>query len=67
MEFFKFSSMISMFCSLGRLERLIFFLSMTLFLIFEDYINYYIYMFLLGETLALNDLHFDNVETETIK
>ncbi|KAG4101394.1 hypothetical protein H8356DRAFT_1421839 [Neocallimastix lanati (nom. inval.)] len=27
---------------------------------FDDYINHYIYMFLLGGTLALNELHFDN-------
>ena len=26
---------------------------------FNDYINYYIYLFLLGGTLALNELHFD--------
>ena len=27
---------------------------------FEDYINHYIYLFLLGGTLALNELHFDS-------
>jgi hypothetical protein len=27
---------------------------------FKDYINHYIYMFLLGGTLALNELHFDS-------
>jgi len=29
---------------------------------FEDYINHYIYLFLLGGTLALNELHFDGGE-----
>jgi len=29
---------------------------------FEDYINHYIYLFLLGGTLALNELHFDSGE-----
>ena len=29
---------------------------------FEDYINHYIYSFLLGGTLALNELHFDRGE-----
>jgi len=29
---------------------------------FEDYINHYIYLFLLGWTLALNELHFDRGE-----
>ena len=29
---------------------------------FDDYINYYIYMFLFGRTLALNELHFNNGE-----
>jgi len=29
---------------------------------FNDYINHYIYLFLLGGTLALNDLHFDSGE-----
>ena len=29
---------------------------------FEDYINHYIYLFLLGGTLALNELYFDNGE-----
>jgi len=29
---------------------------------FKDYINHYIYMFLLGGTLALNELHFDSGE-----
>jgi len=29
---------------------------------FEDYINHYIYLFLLGGTLALNELHFDRGE-----
>jgi hypothetical protein len=42
-----------MFYSLGRLERLILFLPMTLS-DFEDYINHYIYFFLLGGNLVLN-------------
>jgi len=29
---------------------------------FEDYINHYIYLFLLGGTLVLNELHFDSGE-----
>jgi len=29
---------------------------------FEDYINNYIYLFLLGRTLVLNELHFDSGE-----
>jgi len=29
---------------------------------FKDYINHYIYLFLLGGTLALNELHFDSGE-----
>ena len=29
---------------------------------FEDYINHYIYLFLLGGTLVLNELHFDRGE-----
>ena len=29
---------------------------------FEDYINHYIYLFLLGRTLVLNELHFDSGE-----
>jgi len=29
---------------------------------FEDYINHYIYLFLLGRTLALNEPHFDRGE-----
>jgi len=54
--------MVSMFYSLGRLERLIFFLSMTLFLILKI-ISITIYtLFLLGGTLALNELHFDRWE-----
>jgi len=30
---------------------------------FNDYINHYIYLFLLGATLILNEPHFDNGET----
>ena len=30
--------------------------------VFEDYINHYIYLFLLGGTLVLNGLHFDSGE-----
>jgi len=29
---------------------------------FDDYINHYIYLFLLGGTLALNELHIDSGE-----
>jgi len=29
---------------------------------FEDYINHYIYLYLLGGTLVLNELHFDSGE-----
>ena len=29
---------------------------------FEDYINHYIYLVLLGGTLVLNELHFDSGE-----
>ena len=29
---------------------------------FDDYINHYIYLFLLVETLVLNELHFDSGE-----
>jgi hypothetical protein len=34
---------------------------------FEDYINHYIYLFLLGGTLALNELHFDSGEQGQLK
>ena len=33
---------------------------------FEDYINHYIYLFLRGGTLALNELHFDNEEQKQL-
>jgi len=67
MEFFKISSMISMFYSLGRLERLNPLSSYDSISNFEDYINHYVYLFLLGGTLVLNELHFDSGGTETIK
>jgi len=51
-----------MFYSLGRLERFILFLPMNSISDFEDYINHYIYLFLLGGTLVLNELHFDSGE-----
>ena len=51
--------MTSIFCSLGRLECLIIFLSMTLFLILMIISIINIYLFLLGGALALNELHFD--------
>jgi len=51
-----------MFCSLGRLEHLIFFLFITLCLILKI-ISIIIYtLFLTGGTLALNELHFDRGE-----
>ena len=34
----------------------------TIVIVFEDYINHYIYLFLLGGTLVLNELHFDSGE-----
>ena len=34
----------------------------TIVIVFEDYIDHYIYLFLLGGTLVLNELHFDSGE-----
>ncbi|KAG4091838.1 hypothetical protein H8356DRAFT_1326038 [Neocallimastix lanati (nom. inval.)] len=44
------------------LYRFILFLPMNSISDFEDYINHYIYLFLLGGTLVLNELHFDSGE-----
>ena len=51
-----------MFYSLGRLERLILFLPMTLFLILKIISIIIYYLFLFDGTLALNELHFDRGE-----
>jgi len=51
-----------MFYSLGRLERLILLLSMTLFLILKIISIIIYYLFLFDGTLALNELHFDRGE-----
>ena len=51
-----------MFCSLGGLERFNPLSSYDSITDFKDYINHYIYMFLLDGTLALNELHFDRGE-----
>ena len=51
-----------MFYSLGRLRAFNPLSSYDSISNFEDYINHYIYLFLLGGTLALNELHFDRRE-----
>ena len=51
-----------MFYSLGRLRAFNPLSSYDSISNFEDYINHYIYLFLLGGTLALNELYFDSGE-----
>jgi len=54
--------MISIFCPLGRLERLNPLSSNDSISDYKDYINHHIFAFPLGGTLALNELYFDRGE-----
>ena len=54
--------MISMFLFVRKIKAFNTFSSYDSISDFEDYINHYIYIFLLGGTLTLNEIHFDRGE-----